>query len=417
MALACVVFAAAVIPQPPKGADMWLYAVEGRTVVIYGDSPYTHPPSDYPNDPWVHDLQLFRGDRPLYGPAFIATAAAVAKAGGDSRLAVRLTYQLLAAGAVLVSMVVLARRGVRGADLALLAINPIIVLEVVSQGRLDGVIGLCLLVAVVVAAKHRPYLAAAVIAIAALIKLPVALALVALAAWVWRSDGSRKATGVLALGAIAIAAGYAAAGGVDAVRPLLDARTVSSGTSVWVFTQTDGLASALGDPHARLGVLRPLVASMATGAGIALGALLVAPRLRDRVPVLVLALPLAAYLLTSPYAPDWYLAWILPLLVVRRSTATAVMLTFFGTMFVSFHYNAALHFDRGLTRITDFVVPTDTLLNRALHAAVIVVAFAGIIILAAEAVTLLRRRDHARGASIDDVLHRTAMPSTGGSHA
>jgi hypothetical protein len=388
--VACIVTGLAIIPPPKPGSDVWIYAAYGRIVVEHGASPYRHAPEEYPNDPLEH-LYLFRGGRPLYGPAFIATTVAVAAGGRDSRLAVRLSYQLLAAGALLIALLLLARCGVPGGDLALLALNPVVIVEIVSQGRLDSLIGLGLLAGAIAASRNRPYIAAIAIALAALYKLPVALALAALGAWEWRRGGVKKAIAVSATGAAVIVAAYVIAGGFDAIRPLVDSRSVSSGSSIWVLTQVGGLGSVIGDPNARLGSLPSVVSTLATLTALALGALWTAPRLRDHVPALVVALPIAAYLLTSPYAPYWYLGWILPLLVLKRSTATAVMVGFYATMLVSFRYNVALYAERGPISLADLLVLAQTLLNRLLHGGIVLVAYVGIAVLTTEAIALLRR--------------------------
>jgi hypothetical protein len=395
--VACIVAGLAIIPPPAPGSDVWVHAAYGRIVVEHGANPYRHAPDEYPGDPFVQRLYLFRTVRPLYGPAFIATTAAVAATGRDSRLAVRLIYQLLAAGSLLVALLVLARSGVPGGDLALLALNPVVIVEIVSQGRLDVLIGLGLLAGAIAASRNRPYVAAIAIALAALYKLPVVLALAALGAWVWRRSGSKKAVAVSATGAAVIVAAYVIAGGIDAIRPLVDSRSASTGSSIWVLTQVDGLRSVIGDANARLGSLPSAVSALATLTGLALGALWAAPRLRDHVPALVVALPVAAYLLTSPYAPYWYLGWILPLVVLKRSTATAVVVAFYATMLVSFRYNVALYAERGPINLSELVVLAQTLLNRLLHGGVVLIANVGIAVLTAEAIALLRRSQTSFG--------------------
>ncbi|MDQ3384743.1 MAG: glycosyltransferase 87 family protein [Actinomycetota bacterium] len=413
--LTAAVLIVAVVPQPPLGADLWVYAIYGRTIVDHGESPYVHPPGDFPDDPWVDELWLYRDARNFYGPVFIAKAAAIAAIGGDSRLVVRLLYQVGAAVAVMASLVLLVRAGAPVAAAALFSLNPVVIVEVVSQGRMDAEIGLALLVGALCASRRHPHVAAVAIAAAALVKLPAALALVALVAWTYRRDGARRAGTVTAVSVGAIVLGYLAAGGADALRPLIDVRTATNDVNIWVLVRENGLARFFGDVNVELGALGPIttIASVAT---LALSALLVLSRWDDDDPTLVLALPVLAYMLTSTYPSSWYVGWILPLLALRcRSNAARVALALSALLFIRQTYFAAAYIEQNLAAGEGVVAPLQDDLLSALYPAAITLEVVAIVVLVVDAVRRRSGQDRDRPPRQQGVAgraHRRSLPST-----
>lgn len=394
--LTAAVLIVAVVPQPPLGADLWVYAIYGRTIVDQGQSPYVHPPGDFPDDPWVDELWLYRDARNFYGPVFVGKAAAIAAVGGDSRLVVRLLYQVGAAAAVIASLLLLARAGAPAAGAALLSLNPVVIVEVVSQGRMDAEIGLALLVGGLCASRGRPHVAALAIAAAALVKLPAVLALVALVAWTYRGAGTRRAGTVAAVGFGAIVVAYLAAGGADALRPLIDVRTATNDVNIWVLARENGLARFFGDVNVELGALGPIT-TIASIAALALAALLVLSRWDDDDPTLVLALPVLAYLLTSTYPSSWYIGWILPLLALRfRSNTAKIGFALSSLLFIRQTYFAAAYVEQNRLAGGGVVPPLSDDLLSALYPAVITLEVVAIVVLVVDA-TRRRRARQAGG--------------------
>ncbi|MDQ3094633.1 MAG: hypothetical protein M3Q82_01495 [Actinomycetota bacterium] len=402
VALSTVLLTVAVTFHPPHGADLWVYAMYGRTIVDHGESPYVHPPSEYTDDPWLEDLWLFRESRTFYGPLFTGMNAAVAAVGQDSRLTVRLAYQVGAGLAVAASLLLLARAGAPPSSLALLALNPVIIIDVVSQGRMDAYIGLGLLTAALLAARRKPHFAALAIAAVTLVKAPAVLALAALVPWVWRHHDLRKAITVTATGTGAIALAYLAAGGMEAVQPLLDVRHQSNDVNIWILARENGISQALGDFRSTLGPVGS-TATYASIAGLILGALLLAPRLCDRVPNLVFALPVLAYLLTSVNPTARYAAWILPLLALTlRAGATMVTVVVSSAIFLMVQYRAALLHNGGAGM--ELLLPDDRLF-RVVYAAPILLAVAGIAVLVVEALRRLRGDEPTTGRIGGELEH------------
>src|SRR5215211_3188294 len=99
-----------------------------------------------------------------------------------------------------------------------------------------------------------------------------------------------------------MALAYLAAGGTVAVRALLGASDQSNDVSVWVLVRNfpEGVRHALGDLSADLGALG-VVSVLATVVAVVLAALLAFAHVDEPRPVLVLVLPVVAYLLTSLY--------------------------------------------------------------------------------------------------------------------
>lgn len=384
--------------RPGRGGDLWVYAVYGRIIVEHGDNPYVHPPNDYPHDPWAQDLELYSSGRAFYGPAFIGLTAGIAAVGGESRALVRLGYQMGAAMALVAAVLLLLHLGASLHAIALVALNPVLIVEVVSQGRMDAYVGLGLLIAVALA-RRRPHAAAVAIAAAALIKIPAALALLGLVCWVWRRDGGRRALTVAATAAATMAVAYVAAGGTAAVRALLAASDQANDLSVWVLFRNvpEGLQRALGDPTADLGALGAIPA-VASVAAVVLAGLFVLASIDERRPVLVIVMPVVAYMLTSLYPTSWYLGWVLPVLALRlRSRALWTCLALFSLLMVNAFYGTAARLQEGARSLADFARPSEDVVLRILHAGVTGIEIVALVVLVSGAVRSIRsRREETR---------------------
>ena len=184
----------AVVQPPSESLDLWSYAMNGRIVEHYGDSPYTHAPADYPHDPLLaHVGANWRHTRSLYGPAFTAVSAGIMSVAGGSLLSTRLGFQLLAALCVLAVLILLIRKTRDPVVVLLVGANPVIIIEIVNIGRNDAILGLGLLAGVLLATRRRLVAAAVVLALVALVKIVVVAALGAVILWMWRQYGMRLA--------------------------------------------------------------------------------------------------------------------------------------------------------------------------------------------------------------------------------
>lgn len=226
-----VVMVVAVATPPSASRDVWSYVMYGRIVDVHHADPYEVAPSAYPEDPFQQRVAHgWRGARSVYGPVFTGVSAAGAAVSGDSPLRNRLVHQGLAGGAVLALMLWYHRRSGDGASILLLGASPPVV-AAVNAGHNDILVGALLLGGAVTLARRRPVVGGAVVAAAALIKLVALLPAALLVGWVWRRQGWRAAAGFSAAVASLTIGIYLAFGGVDTIRPLVEAGGRSSRAS------------------------------------------------------------------------------------------------------------------------------------------------------------------------------------------
>lgn len=294
---------------PPRGSqDLWSYVVQGRMLTFHGLSPYTSAPIDIGTvDEFVLRVPHgWQGAHSPYGPLFTAIEAVAARLSGDSVLANRIGYQLLAAVPVVVVAALYDRSGPpRAATFLLLA--PVTV-TIVNGGHADFLIGALLALGFHAVKKHRVGVAQVSLAAAALIK-PTALVVVAgLVGWSLTrarprgGDRGRDLVAGVGMGALVVA-GYLAAGGVAAARPVFQTADQISRVTIW----------------AQLFRVAPVVASpvVVTAGWITLfGCLSVAVYRRYRAQPsprpLAIGLGCAA-LLSLPFVLPWYVGWCAPL--------------------------------------------------------------------------------------------------------
>jgi alpha-1,6-mannosyltransferase len=329
LGLAGGLLAVAVAPPPHGSHDLWSYAFYGRMLARYHVSPYTHRPAEFPGDPAL--LRVAPGWREaasVYGPGFTLLSAALAIVAGSSALLARLGYQGIAAVAVLVAGVLLARRQVSAAALAAVVLNPLVVVAVVNGGHNDALVGLALLGGGLALLGRRPVVAGLLVAAAILVKAIAVLPAMAALAWVVRHRGRRPAAVFVGALAVPVVAGYAAFGGLHALEPLLAADAHESRASIW------GL---LASGHA--GVPAALVVVCVTAA-------LVASRVEARSPAQSLAAGLVGYLLVAAYVLPWYFAWVLPLAALDTTSPLSRLLAVQTvTTLVAYQYDPTNHPD------------------------------------------------------------------------
>jgi hypothetical protein len=273
-----VLLTIAVVEPPAESHDLWSYAMSGRILEHYGDSPYTHAPAAYPHDPLLAQVASgWRHTRSVYGPAFTAISAGITSVTGTDLLATRLGFQLLAALCVLALLLILYRTTRDPVVVALVGCNPVVMIEVVNIGRNDALVALALLVGVLLALRRRFVAAAVLLALGALVKIVVIAALGVVLLWVWRRYGARIAAGAAAAGAFVVAIPYALAGGTRALKPVEDASNRMSRASVWQLTRHQGFEHLLGLREAqRVGAVVGSVGPAALLAVVGLGAFLFA---------------------------------------------------------------------------------------------------------------------------------------------
>jgi hypothetical protein len=325
--------------------DLWAYAMYGRAIVEHGSNPYVHPPSDFPDDPLLEHVNPFwSGTTARYGPAFVAITVPIAAVAGDHPLPTRLSYQLLAALAVFVALVLIARRTRSAAAVAVVGLNPVTTYVIVNGGHNDALIGLAVLGGVLLASRDRHIPATLAFTAAALVKATAGLALVAYLAWLAYRSGPRafmRAAG-LAVGtsvALLLAVGFG-----NVIGPLLGARETVLPHSPWNFFASDGVRAAFGYGY-RFGEPGSLghLSTVGIVTGMVVGVTFVSGRLRDATPMYVVAGALLSYLFVSVYTPPWFAAWVLPLVALHwRWRMSLCTFAFFAVLMIDDRFGNAV---------------------------------------------------------------------------
>jgi hypothetical protein len=325
----------AVAVPPTESGDVWAYSWYGRVVAHYHANPYTTPASHHPNDKWSqHVDRAYKNTDSVYGPVFTAVSGVGMLLFGFSFLAARLFFQLVAAACVVAVMVIVWRRTRSPAALAIIGLNPLVVVSVVNGAHNDAWVGLTVLAGVVLVTRNRMRWAGLAFAAAAMVKVAAVLPLLAVALWVWRNKGWRPAAEMAGAAAVAGVVGYGILGGTAAIEPLRAAQLHFSGPSVWM-----GPKSWLGG-HG----LSRAVATTATVAVVALTLLLARRRIDHADPALIAGGAVLAYCLLGPYVLPWYVFWGLPVFALAwRSRLTWLALLHGAVLHLAYVPDPEIH--------------------------------------------------------------------------
>ena len=317
-----VLLGVACIVPPIQSGDVWSYASYGRMVSKYHDSPYSHAPSDYAGDPIIsRTAPIWATQSSIYGPLWIALSAPGTWLAGNSPLANRLWFSIMAALAVAMAMWLVFRETHGSAlAIALLGVNPFVVVSVVNGAHNDAVVGLGVLIATLLAERGRWVWCGIALGLAVSIKLPVALCVLALGMWAWNKRGHRAAGAMAGAAAATVAVFYLVAGGTSALVPVRKASVMLSGASVWRAARDVMFQPRVGAAWAQQ------LAEVAGAITIAAALWMVWRYRTKHHPAIVIGVVVLLYGLISAYMLPWYFAWgLIPLAVAWRSrTAVAV---------------------------------------------------------------------------------------------
>ena len=319
--LSAALMVLAVATPPSSSKDVWAHVMYGRIVSVHHASPYVHVPADYPDDSALARVApAWRHTPSVYGPAFTAASAAGTAVAGESPLAQRLFFQSLAALAVMVALLLLARSGADPGALAFVGLNPVVALIVVG-GHNDLLVGFALLAGVLAARRGNGTWAGFLLGAAVLVKVSAFLPVAAVVAWVLVRHGWRSSARTAMTAGAVIAAGYALAGGTTALTPLREASLWHSKASLWAFPLSWIERSVIGihptPSHA--------LATVALAAVVVVAAVVSTARLRDVDPAIAAAGAGFVYLLFAPYVLPWYAGWIIPVLALAWRSRLAVL--------------------------------------------------------------------------------------------
>jgi hypothetical protein len=292
---------------PHLSTDAYRYVWDGR-VQAAGINPYRHIPAD-PALEALRDEAIFPNiNRADYAPTIYPPAAqmffqAVARIS-DSLLAMRLALVLCEVVTVAVLLSLLRRIGQPPVRVLAYAWHPLAVWEIAGSGHLDAAMVAVMMLGLWVAlVPGRRLLAAAVLAVAALVKPPAAIALsVTWHAWDWRAPAVALAV------AVALYLPYLSVGtGVLGFLPgYLGEERIATAEGFW-------MVSLLKAQFGPLRLATPMYLAIAAGI---VGALALRVALHpDRTPAAVLArLGWAVFAFVFLLSPDypWYWLILLP---------------------------------------------------------------------------------------------------------
>jgi alpha-1,6-mannosyltransferase len=348
--------------------DVYSYAVYGRMYAIHHSNPYVRPPSAFPDDPFVAVASpAWIETRSVYGPAFVLTGAAVARAWAGSPAATILAFKALAGlGAALAALLAalaarpggrrdLARPGGRrdppppgeprsdrmALAAAAVGLNPVIVVHTVGGGHSDALIAACLAGALVLALRWARGRAGgragpAALAVTALLTLAVLIKVVlapVLLVWLWcllrAPPREHLATRAAVHGGAVVGLALAFSA------PFVEGRRALA--SLLTLTSVEGWASgarlvargvrALGDGTGGAGTADVLAKIVVVGflgvfaAGIV--RLLRGPSIER--PADAWGVSILGLVLAIPYLAPWYAAWFLPFLALLSDRGLAVI--------------------------------------------------------------------------------------------
>lgn len=303
----------AVATPSNQSLDVFSYAMYGRMVAVHHENPYESVPADFPDDP-IRPLvgRMWQRTPDIYGPAFTAVMVVATPVVGTSPLRVRLVYQVLAAGALVLVLVALWRMTRSALALAVVGLNPLTTVSVVNGGHPDVLVALALLGALVLAIRRRPVACGLVLAAAAAVNATALVAAAAVAAWAlrrWRRDEVVRLAAVVAgLGVLPylLLPGWLA--NAHEHQELVSRQSAWRAASILL---VDLGPLGKGD----LDAVMPLV----TRAALAVLVLLVlVRRTRAATPAFAMAAALGAFVVTSPWVMPWYAFAALPLLALDR---------------------------------------------------------------------------------------------------
>jgi alpha-1,6-mannosyltransferase len=306
------------LAPPLLSLDVFSYLSYARLGALHGLNPYDFAPSAIPHDAAAMRVQDYRDASSVYGPLFTLGTYPLALIGVPAGL---WAMKAAAAASVLGVAALVGRlatlRGIAPAPaVALVALNPLVLVHVVGGAHNDALMMLGLAGGVALLLTARQPAGGLAMAAAAGVKLPAAV--VAPFAMIGAGGGTsraRFASGFIA-GAVAIAAVGLAVFGTSVV----DGLDFLSGSQQHVSYHSLPATAARG---AGVDVDLARAVFAAAYAGLALWLLAWTARGGDWVRAAAWAM--LGLLCATVYLVPWYVLWALPLVAVARDRALVVL--------------------------------------------------------------------------------------------
>ncbi|MBL1084530.1 polyprenol phosphomannose-dependent alpha 1,6 mannosyltransferase MptB [Streptomyces actinomycinicus] len=326
--LVLAVWTAPLLLAPPLfSRDVYSYLAQGAMVDAHMDV-YAHGPAQLGGPLADEVAPMWRQTGAPYGPAFMALASALSGLTRGELPAGLLGMRLVALLGVALMAVALPRLARHsGADPAaalwLGALNPLVLLHLVAGAHNDALMLGLLGLGLVAARGRRPGVGAVLVTLAALVKAPAALGLLAVVALQVRS-GRRPLPAVLTTAAASAATTVAATAAAGTGYGWIGALDTPVSSHNWALTSLAGRATGALLTHLGSGLAPFAVPAWHLfGLGAtAVAVLLIWLRLRPW-PVYALGLSLLAVAVLGPAIRPWYVLWGL-FLIAAAAPSTSV---------------------------------------------------------------------------------------------
>jgi alpha-1,6-mannosyltransferase len=341
VALAGLLLGIACVAAPPRqSSDIYSYVMYGRILAVHHANPYVVLPATYQHDALYHFVTpLWRHTPSRYGVLFTLLSAVGVRLGGASVLVLRLWFQVIALLALAGVALIVWRRSRSVFALALVVLNPFVLLSVLNGGHNDALVALGLLVGVLLVRDDHLVSAALVLGATSLVKLTALLAVVAVVVWLALRGRWRHAALVGC-----VAGGLTAAGTLPVHGELHALRAGDAGTtrdSIWwlVRLYTDhhsvlpwhGPDWGIAQYRAFVGDAMPLLALAAFVASViwlsSRGALSLEA---------AAVLALSAYVVLGGWVLPWYAVWALPLAAIATTARLRWVVAAHGALLLAF---------------------------------------------------------------------------------
>lgn len=308
-----------VLAPPLLSLDVFSYAALGR-MADFGLNPYGTGPSVLGQTPFLLAVDpLWRHTPSPYGPVMLQVLHAVAELSG-SRLVLAVALLRVIAALAVIAAIILAVRAAgpasRSSVLVLAALNPLVLLHLVSGAHLDAMVGALAVAVVCVTVRGHRQAGLALAVIAGLIKAPGLVLVVFVlmyTARAWTGGRWRGFAGLTVTGLATVTTAYLllpdAFGWVSALGTSGRVRTwyvPSSLVSSVIGTVLDGVGAGVSAPTV-LALGRAI--TMLAGATIALVLIWRATRGGVRTALCGVGWALVTVALTGPTLYAWYLGW------------------------------------------------------------------------------------------------------------
>jgi hypothetical protein len=324
-----------VLLAPPLfSTDIFSYGAYGRIGALYGANPYLHGPSAIALDPLYPFIGAQWVTTPTaYGPLFTALSYVLAPLDIAANV---LAYKAIAAMSSVVIVVVIWKAArLRGLDpvkaVALVGLNPLIVVYGVGGGHNDLLMLAILVTGVYMLLQQRQRTSGALIVAATAVKLTAGLLLpFALAGSAGRRDGARGRRGVLTGAGLAAALIAALGFALFGTGPLHIVGTLQK------IQAQGGWHSIAGFISIRLGLGElGIAAQLVLAAGFVVSFLWLLRRvwIGELDWIAGAGWATVALLITTGFLLPWYIAWLVPLAALssdRRLWLTAIVMTGLG---------------------------------------------------------------------------------------